>query len=135
MIYTIRSWQQYEDLGKSSQEEIAGLEMGMSLMSFQGVREKGQNRQTGRNERENRMIRPDREPHTGLCRPVDSVKEFQFYSWNNREATGGSDQGMAGSDVRTITRCRERTDCGRAGWTGSTETHGQVEPELGADGK
>lgn len=39
MICTMRSWQ-YEDLGKSSQEEIAILEMGMSLMSFQGMGEK-----------------------------------------------------------------------------------------------
>ena len=35
----MRSWQQYEDLGKNSQEEIAGLETGVSLMSFQGVGE------------------------------------------------------------------------------------------------
>ena len=131
----MRSWQQYEDLGKSSQEEIAGLEMGVSLMSFQGVGGKGQNRQTGRNERENRMRRPEREPRTGLCRPVDSVKEFQFYSQYDGEATEGSDQEMGGSDVHTTTQCCDRTDCRRAGWTGPTETRGQAEPEPGADGK
>jgi len=134
VICTMRSWQ-YEDLGKSSQEEIAILEMGMSLMSFQGMGGKGQNCQTGRNERENRMIRPEREPRTGLYRPVDSVKEFQFYSRYDGEATEGSDQEMGGSDVHTIARCCDRTDCRWAGWTGSTETPGQAEPELGADGK
>lgn len=76
------------------------------------------------------MTRPEREPRTGLCRPVDSVKEFQFYSWSNGEATEGFDQEIAGSDVHMITRCCEITKWRRAGQTRSAERHWQAEPEL-----
>ena len=67
-----------------------------------------------------------------MCRPVDSVKEFQFYSWSNGEATEGFDQEIAVSDVHMITGCCEITRCRRAGQTRSAERHWQAEPGLGA---
>lgn len=73
MIYTIRSWQQYEDLGKSSQEEIAGLEMGMSFNVFSRGEGKAKiAKQAGNREKQDEGAGQTGKPHTDSvdCRTV-----------------------------------------------------------------